>query len=91
LFCAASVYDFNIDSRTEGGYPYLTYASGDIFDTTVSLGTSDMGMADEKNPEYRSVGEVGALLECDVWPSRPRHPQSIAATSHQLSGPCEDE
>jgi hypothetical protein len=24
-----------------------------------------MGIADEKNPEYRSVGEVGALLECE--------------------------
>jgi hypothetical protein len=32
LFCAASVCDFNIETRTEGGYPYLTYVSGDVFD-----------------------------------------------------------
>lgn len=33
LFLAASLFEFNIDrSRTDGGYPYLTYVPGEIFD-----------------------------------------------------------
>lgn len=32
LFRVASLYDFEIPNREEGGYPFLTYSSGDIFD-----------------------------------------------------------
>ncbi|KAL7273124.1 hypothetical protein RUND412_004033 [Rhizina undulata] len=33
LFVAASLYEFNIDKqRREGGFPYLTYVQGEIFD-----------------------------------------------------------
>ena len=33
LFTVASIYEFNIDrARSEAGWPYLTYTSGEIFD-----------------------------------------------------------
>lgn len=33
IFVAASLYEFNIDKqRREGGFPYLTYVQGEIFD-----------------------------------------------------------
>ncbi|CAG7988384.1 unnamed protein product [Penicillium nalgiovense] len=56
LFCAASVYDFNIDSRTEGGYPYLTYASGDIFDVIGEKG--ELWLARNQDDAARTVGWI---------------------------------
>lgn len=35
IFVAASLYEFNIDKqRREGGFPYLTYVQGEIFDVS---------------------------------------------------------
>ncbi|KGO64786.1 hypothetical protein PITC_073840 [Penicillium italicum] len=56
LFCAASVYDFDIDSRTEGGYPYLTYASGDIFDVIGEKG--ELWLARNQDDATRTVGWI---------------------------------
>ncbi|CAI7585486.1 unnamed protein product [Penicillium glandicola] len=56
LFCAASVYDFNIDPRTEGGYPYLTYASGDIFDVIGEKG--ELWLARNQDDATRTVGWI---------------------------------
>ncbi|OQE44470.1 hypothetical protein PENCOP_c002G02102 [Penicillium coprophilum] len=56
LFCAASVYDFEIDSRTEGGYPYLTYASGDIFDVIGEKG--ELWLARNQDDASRTVGWI---------------------------------
>ncbi|KXG47286.1 uncharacterized protein PGRI_011560 [Penicillium griseofulvum] len=56
LFCAASVYDFNIDARTEGGYPYLTYASGDIFDVIGEKG--ELWLARNQDDATRTVGWI---------------------------------
>jgi hypothetical protein len=56
LFCAASVYDFNIDSRTEGGYPYLTYASGDIFDVIGEKG--ELWLARNQDDASGTVGWI---------------------------------
>ncbi|KAI3145358.1 hypothetical protein CBS147326_308 [Penicillium roqueforti] len=56
LFCAASVYDFDIDTRTEGGYPYLTYASGDIFDVIGEKG--ELWLARNQDDATRTVGWI---------------------------------
>ncbi|KAJ5607217.1 hypothetical protein N7537_003836 [Penicillium hordei] len=56
LFCAASVYDFNIDTRTEGGYPYLIYASGDIFDVIGEKG--ELWLARNQDDATRTVGWI---------------------------------
>ncbi|KAJ5817558.1 hypothetical protein N7447_007566 [Penicillium robsamsonii] len=56
LFCAASVYDFEIDARTEGGYPYLTYASGDIFDVIGEKG--ELWLARNQDDVTRTVGWI---------------------------------
>jgi len=38
IFVVASLYEFNIDKqRREGGFPYLTYVQGEIFDVYLSL------------------------------------------------------
>lgn len=38
IFVAASLYEFNIDKqRREGGFPYLTYVQGEIFDVGSSI------------------------------------------------------
>ncbi|KAJ5356036.1 hypothetical protein N7517_010645 [Penicillium concentricum] len=56
LFCAASVYDFEIDARTEAGYPYLTYASGDIFDVIGEKG--ELWLARNQDDVTRTVGWI---------------------------------
>ncbi|KAJ5952018.1 uncharacterized protein N7479_010431 [Penicillium vulpinum] len=56
LFCAASVYDFEIDARTEAGYPYLTYTSGDIFDVIGEKG--ELWLARNQDDASRKVGWI---------------------------------
>ncbi|EKV10806.1 Rho guanyl nucleotide exchange factor, putative [Penicillium digitatum PHI26] len=56
LFCAASVCKFDIDTRTEGGYPYLTYASGDIFDIVGEKG--ELWLARNQDDATRTVGWI---------------------------------
>lgn len=39
LFVCASLFEFNIDKvRKEGGYPYLTYVQGEVFDVVAQKG-----------------------------------------------------
>jgi hypothetical protein len=39
LFVCASLFEFNIDkARKEGGYPYLTYVQGEVFDVVAQKG-----------------------------------------------------
>ncbi|CAG7919921.1 unnamed protein product [Penicillium olsonii] len=56
LFCAASLYDFDIDARTEGGYPYLTYASGDVFDIVGEKG--ELWLARNQDDATGTVGWI---------------------------------
>lgn len=56
LFCAASLYDFDIDARTEGGYPYLTYASGDVFDVVGEKG--ELWLARNQDDVTGTVGWI---------------------------------
>ncbi|KAJ5325626.1 uncharacterized protein N7506_008728 [Penicillium brevicompactum] len=56
LFCAASLYDFNIDARTEGGYPYLTYASGDVFDIVGEKG--ELWLARNQDDAAGTIGWI---------------------------------
>jgi hypothetical protein len=56
LFCAASLYDFDIDARTEGGYPYLTYASGDVFDVVGEKG--ELWLARNQDDGSGTVGWI---------------------------------
>jgi hypothetical protein len=56
IFCAASLYDFDIDARTEGGYPYLTYASGDVFDVVGEKG--ELWLARNQDDAAGTVGWI---------------------------------
>jgi hypothetical protein len=56
LFCAASLYDFDIESRTEGGYPYLTYVCGDIFDVIGEKG--ELWLARNQDDTTHTVGWI---------------------------------
>ncbi|CAK7270638.1 hypothetical protein SEPCBS119000_004190 [Sporothrix epigloea] len=38
LWLAASLYEFNIETKHEAGYPYLTYQAGEIFDVIAEKG-----------------------------------------------------
>jgi hypothetical protein len=56
LFCAASLYNFDIDSRSEGGYTYLTYVSGDVFDVIGEKG--ELWLARNQDDATRTVGWI---------------------------------
>jgi hypothetical protein len=44
LFVAASLFEFNIDkARQEGGYPYLVYTQGEVFDIVAQKGELWLG------------------------------------------------
>ncbi|KAI9693640.1 MAG: hypothetical protein M1822_002911 [Bathelium mastoideum] len=59
LFLAASLFEFNIDrARREGGYPYLTYVAGEVFDVIGQKG--ELWLA--KNQDDAS-GQVGWIWE----------------------------
>lgn len=53
IFVAASLYEFNIDKqRREGGFPYLTYVQGEIFDVVGTKGEIWLAKnQDDKNGE----------------------------------------
>ncbi|CAK4034152.1 hypothetical protein BAUCODRAFT_152676 [Lecanosticta acicola] len=60
LFICASLYAFDLNvSRLEAGYPYLTYAAGDIFDVLARVG--ELWLA--RNQEDDSKGELGWVWE----------------------------
>ncbi|KAI9880068.1 MAG: hypothetical protein M1823_006771 [Watsoniomyces obsoletus] len=55
LFAAASVYEFNINgARQEGGIPYLTYVTGEIFDVIGERG--ELWLARNQDDPNRQVG-----------------------------------
>ncbi|RVX73426.1 hypothetical protein B0A52_03068 [Exophiala mesophila] len=57
LFTAASVYEFNIDrSRQQGGFRYLTYVAGEIFDVIAEHG--ELWLAINQDDESREVGWI---------------------------------
>ncbi|KIW17442.1 hypothetical protein PV08_04636 [Exophiala spinifera] len=57
LFTAASVYEFNIDrSRQQGGFRYLTYMPGEIFDVIAEHG--ELWLAINQDDESREIGWI---------------------------------
>lgn len=57
LFLAASVYEFNIDrARREAGYPYLTYAAGEIFDVIGEKG--ELWLAKNQDDRSNTLGWI---------------------------------
>jgi hypothetical protein len=56
LFCAASLYNFDIDARSEGGYSYLTYVSGDVFDVIGEKG--ELWLARNQDDVTHTVGWI---------------------------------
>jgi hypothetical protein len=57
LFTAASVYEFNIDrSRQQGGFRYLTYVTGEIFDIIAEHG--ELWLAINQDDATREIGWI---------------------------------
>ncbi|EXJ79004.1 hypothetical protein A1O3_08505 [Capronia epimyces CBS 606.96] len=57
LFTAASVYEFNIDrSRQQGGFRYLTYVAGEIFDVIAEQG--ELWLAINQDDPTREIGWI---------------------------------
>ncbi|KAJ4505956.1 hypothetical protein HRR83_008471 [Exophiala dermatitidis] len=57
LFTAASVYEFNIDrSRQQGGFRYLTYVTGEIFDVIAEQG--ELWLAINQDDPTREIGWI---------------------------------
>nr|KAK5443847.1 hypothetical protein LTR18_005108 [Exophiala xenobiotica] len=57
LFTAASVYEFNIDrSRQQGGFRYLTYVTGEIFDVIAEHG--ELWLAINQDDPTREIGWI---------------------------------
>ncbi|KAK4955381.1 hypothetical protein LTR28_006136 [Elasticomyces elasticus] len=57
LYVAASLYEFNIDrERKEGGFPYLTYAQGEIFDIVAERG--EIWLAKNQDDPSRTLGWI---------------------------------
>ena len=57
LFTAASVYEFNIDrSRQQGGFRYLTYVTGEIFDVIAEHG--ELWLAINQDDDSREIGWI---------------------------------
>ncbi|KIX00187.1 uncharacterized protein Z518_10325 [Rhinocladiella mackenziei CBS 650.93] len=57
LFTAASVYEFNIDrSRQQGGFRYLTYVTGEIFDVIAEHG--ELWLAINQDDATREIGWI---------------------------------
>ena len=57
LFVCASLFEFSIDrTRREGGYPYLTYVQGEVFDVVGQKG--ELWLAKNQDDEGRSLGWI---------------------------------
>ncbi|OQO08862.1 hypothetical protein B0A48_05752 [Cryoendolithus antarcticus] len=57
LFVCASLFEFNIDkSRKEGGYPYLTYVQGEVFDVVAQKG--ELWLAKNQDDAGNSLGWI---------------------------------
>jgi len=57
LYLAASLFEFNISAtKTEAGYPYLTYSAGEIFDVIGEKG--ELWLAKNQDDETDQVGWI---------------------------------
>ncbi|PUU75547.1 hypothetical protein B9Z19DRAFT_1131149 [Tuber borchii] len=57
IFVVASLYEFNIDKqRREGGFPYLTYVQGEIFDVVGTKG--EIWLAKNQDDEHGELGWI---------------------------------
>lgn len=57
LFVCASLFEFNIDkARKEGGYPYLTYVQGEVFDVVAQKG--ELWLAKNQDDATNSLGWI---------------------------------
>ena len=57
LFVCASLFEFSIDkTRKEGGYPYLTYVQGEVFDVIAQKG--ELWLARNQDDSSNSLGWI---------------------------------
>lgn len=57
LFVCASLFEFSIDkTRREGGYPYLTYVQGEVFDVIAQKG--ELWLAKNQDDPGNSLGWI---------------------------------
>jgi hypothetical protein len=57
LFVCASLFEFNIDkARKEGGYPYLTYVQGEVFDVVAQKG--ELWLAKNQDDSSNGLGWI---------------------------------
>jgi len=57
LYLAASLFEFNISAtKTEAGYPYLTYQAGEIFDVIGEKG--ELWLAKNQDDPSNRVGWI---------------------------------
>lgn len=57
LFVSASLFEFNIDKeRKEGGYPYLTYERGEVFDVVAQKG--ELWLAKNQDDPTNNLGWI---------------------------------
>lgn len=57
LFVCASLFEFSIDkTRREGGYPYLTYVQGEVFDVVAQKG--ELWLAKNQDDSTNSLGWI---------------------------------
>ena len=57
MFVCASLFEFSIDkTRKEGGYPYLTYVQGEVFDVVAQKG--ELWLAKNQDDDGNSLGWI---------------------------------
>ena len=57
MFVCASLFEFSIDkTRKEGGYPYLTYVQGEVFDVIAQKG--ELWLAKNQDDDGNSLGWI---------------------------------
>lgn len=57
LFVCASLFEFSIDkTRRDGGYPYLTYVQGEVFDVIAQKG--ELWLAKNQDDSQNSLGWI---------------------------------
>ncbi|EPE03967.1 rho guanyl nucleotide exchange [Ophiostoma piceae UAMH 11346] len=56
LWLAASLFEFNIETKHEAGYPYLTYQAGEIFDVIAEKG--ELWLAKNQDDPIDIVGWI---------------------------------
>ncbi|EFX01702.1 Rho guanyl nucleotide exchange [Grosmannia clavigera kw1407] len=56
LWLAASLFEFNIETKHEAGYPYLTYQAGEVFDVIAEKG--ELWLAKNQDDPRELVGWI---------------------------------